>query len=109
MAGNLHHFCERQQKPCVASSTNRTFHLSSPPGFRRAFDAAERNGRFGRIQCQRAKESSSSCSGKRKRRIFLCSMTVRVKVGDKVISASSLKIEERRTLVGAIGRRKREG
>ena len=90
------------------SFTNRTFHLSSPPGFRRAFDAAERNGRFGRIQCQRAKESSSS-SRKRKRRIFLCRRTVRVKVGGKVIPASSLKIEERRTLVGAIGRRKREG
>ena len=35
-----------------------------------AFDAAERNGEFGRIQCQRGKESSGR--GKRKRRVFLC-------------------------------------
>ena len=32
-----------------ASFTDRIFHLSGPPGFRRAFDAVERNGRFGRI------------------------------------------------------------
>ena len=38
----------------LASFTNRTFHLRRPPGFRRAFDAAERNGRFSHIQCQRA-------------------------------------------------------
>ena len=31
-----------------------------------AFDAAERNGRFGRIQCQRGKESSN----RGKRRVF---------------------------------------
>ena len=58
-----------------------------------AFDAAERNGRFGRIQCQRGKESSSS--GKRKKRVFLCRRTMGVKVGGKVISASFLKIEGR--------------
>ena len=39
--------------------TNRIFHLSRPPGFRMAFDAAERNKRFGRTHCQRRKESSS--------------------------------------------------
>ena len=39
----------------VASFTNRFFHLSIPPGFRRAFDASEKNGRFGLIQCQRDK------------------------------------------------------
>ena len=72
-----------------------------------AFDAAERNGRFGRIQGERGKESSSR--GKRKRRIFLRRRTVRVKVGDKVIPASFLKIEGRGTLVGAIGRRERDG
>ena len=53
-----------------------------------AFDAAERNGRFGRIQCQRSKESSSR--EKRKRRVFLCRMTVRVKVRSKVIPSSFL-------------------
>ena len=87
----------------LASFTNRTFHLSRPPGFRRAFDAAERNGRFGRIQCQRGKESSSR--GKRKRRVFLYKKIVVVKVGDKVLLASSLKVEGRRTLVGAKDRR----
>ena len=64
-----------------------------------AFDAAERNGRRGRIQCQRGKESSSR--GKRKRRVFLCGRTVEVKVGDKVIPASFLKIEGREKLVRA--------
>ena len=54
----------------LASFTNRLLHLSRPSGFRMALDAAERNGRFGRIQCQRGKESS--CRGKRKRRVFLC-------------------------------------
>ena len=34
-----------------------------------AFDAGERNGRYGRIQCQKGKVSSSR--GKRKRRVFL--------------------------------------
>ena len=70
------------------------------------FDAAERNGRFGRIECQRGKESSSR--GKRKRRVFLCRRTVRVKVGDKVIPASFLKVEGRGTLVGAKDRREKD-
>ena len=34
----------------------------------RSLDAAERNERFGRIQCQRGKESSS----RGKKRVFLC-------------------------------------
>ena len=63
-----------------------------------AFDAAERNGRFGRIQRQRGKENSSR--GRRKRRVFLCRRTVRVNVGGKVIPASFLKVEGRGTLVG---------
>ena len=91
----------------LASLTNGTFHLSKPPGFRRAFDAAKRNGRFGRIQCQRGKESNSR--GKRKRRVFVCKRTVRVKVGGKAIPVSFLKIEGRETLVGARDRREREG
>ena len=66
-----------------------------------AFDAAERNGKFGRIHCQRGKESRSSG----KRRVFLCRRTVGVKVGGKVIPASFLKVEERGTLVGAKVRR----
>ena len=64
-----------------------------------AFDADERNGRFGRIQCQRGKESS--CRGKR--RVFLCRGTV----GLKVIPVSFLKIEGRGTLVGAKDRREK--
>ena len=82
----------------LASFTNRFFHLSRPPGFRRAFDTVERNGRFGRIQCQRGKESSSR--RKRKGRVFLCRRTVRVKVKSKVIPASFLKIEGRGCLLG---------
>ena len=54
------------------------------------FDAAEGNGRFGRIQCQRGKVSSSGG----KRRVFLCRRTV----GIKVIPASFLKIEGGRLL-----------
>ena len=71
-----------------------------------AFDAAERNGRFGRIQCQKSKESNSR--GKRKRRVFFCRRTVRVKVKDKVIPSSFLKIEGRGTFVGAKDWRKRD-
>ena len=66
------------------SFTNRTFHFSGPQGFGMAFDAAERNGRFG---CE----------------------TVRVEVRSKVIPASFLKIEERRTFVKAKDRRKKNG
>ena len=39
----------------LTSFTDRFFHFSKPPGFRMAFDAAERNERFGRIQFQRSK------------------------------------------------------
>ena len=56
-----------------------------------AFDAAERNREFGRIQCHRSKESSSI--SKRKRRVFLCRRTVRVKVGGKPIPARFLKVK----------------
>ena len=91
----------------LASFTNRFFHLSGLPGFRMAFDAAERNAKFGRIQCQRSKECSSR--GKGKKRVFLCRRTVRVKVKGKVIKASFLKIEARGTLVGEKSRRKRDG
>ena len=68
----------------LTSFANRFIHFSGPPGFRMTFDTAERNGRFGRIRCQRSKESSSI--GKRKRRVILCRRTVRV----KVIGKSSL-------------------
>ena len=88
----------------LASFTNRFFHFSGPPGFRMVFDAAERNGRFGCIQCQRSEESSSR--RKRKRQVFFCRRTVRVEVRRKVIPASFLKIEGRGTLVRAKERRK---
>ena len=58
----------------------------------------KRNGKFGRIQCQRGKESSSR--GKRKRRVFLYRRTVRVEVGSKVIPTSFLRIEGRGTSLG---------
>ena len=59
------------------------------------------------IQCQRSKENSSK--GKKKRRVFLCRRTVRVKVKSKVILTSFPKIQERETFVGAKDRRKRDG
>ena len=40
----------------LTSFTNRFFHFSDSPGLRMTFDAAERNGRFYRIQCQRSRE-----------------------------------------------------
>ena len=67
-----------------------------------AFDVVERNGRFGRIQCQRGRESSS----RGKRRVFHCRRTVRVKVGDKAIPGSSLKVEGRGTFIEAKDRGK---
>ena len=51
------------------------------------------------IQYQRSKENSSK--RKRKRRVFLCRRTVRVKVKSKVIPTSFLKIQGRETFVGA--------
>ena len=72
-----------------------------------AFDAAERNGRFGHIQCQKSKESIGR--GRRKRRVFLCRRTVRIKVQGKVIPASFLKIEGRGTLVAVKDQREGEG
>ena len=70
-----------------------------------AFDAVERNRKFGRIQCQKSKERSSR--GKRKSRVFLCRRTVRVKEVGKVIPSSFLKNEGRGTFVGAKDRRER--
>ena len=64
-----------------------------------AFDAAERNGKFGCLQCQGSKESNSR--GKRKGRVFLCRRTVRVKVKGQVMPTSFLKIEGRRTFLWA--------
>ena len=67
---------------------------------------AERNGRFGRIQSQRGKKSSSR--GKRKRQVFLCRRTVGVKIRGKAIPASFLKIEKRGMLIGAKNRKERD-
>ena len=70
----------------LTSFDDRFFHLSGPLGLRFAFDAAERNERVSRIQCQRSKESSSR--GKRKRRVFLCRKRVRIEVKSKLIPTS---------------------
>ena len=70
---------------------------------RLAFDAAKRDGKFGRIQCQRSEESSRR---KRKRRVFLCRRTVRAEGKSKAIPASFLKLEGRGCFVGAKERRK---
>ena len=71
-----------------------------------AFDAGKKNGRFGRIQCQKSEESSSR--GKRKIQVFLCRRTVGVKVRGKVILTGFFEIERRRTLVRAKDRGERE-
>ena len=62
----------------LASFTKRIFHISRPTGFGIAFEATEKNGRIGCIQCQRSEESSSREI--RKRRVFFYRRTVRVKV-----------------------------
>ena len=67
-----------------------------------AFDEAESNARFGRIQCQGSEESSS----RGKRPVVLCRRTVRVEVRSKVIPPSFLKVEGRETFVGAKDRKK---
>ena len=74
----------------LTSFTNRFFHFSGPPGLKLAFDVAERKGKFGRIQCQRSKESSRG-----KKRVLLCKRTMKVEVKGKVIPTSFLKIEGR--------------
>ena len=76
----------------LASFTNHYFHFSRP-GFGMALNAAERNGRFDRNQCQIGKESGSR--GKKKRRAFLCRRTMTVKVRSKVIPTSFWKVEGR--------------
>ena len=83
----------------LMSFTKRFSHFSKSPGLWMMFDVVERNGKFGRLQCQRSDESNSG--GKRKRRVFFCGKTVRVKVKSKVIPASFLKVEERGMLIGA--------
>ena len=52
----LHHFCERKQK---RSFLCRFFHFKRPPGLRLALDAAERNRKFGHIECQRGEKRSN--------------------------------------------------
>ena len=90
----------------LTSFTNCFFHFSGPPGLRLAFDASERIGKFGSIQCQRSEERSSR--GMRKRPVFLCRRTVDVEVKSKVIPTSFLKIEERGLFVGAKDQRERD-
>ena len=84
---------------------NRFFYLRRPPGLKLAFDAAKTNGKFGRIYCQKSKESSGR--GKKKRGVFLCRRTVGVKVNSKVISTSSVKIEEKGRSLGPKSEKKR--
>ena len=57
-----------------------------------------KNGKFGCTLCQRSKESSSR--GKRKRLVFICRRTLRVKVKSKVIPTNSLIIERRGRSLG---------
>ena len=102
LTSDLHHFHELKPKPF--SFLYRFFHFSRPPDLRLTFDAAKRNGKFGRIQCQRNKEDNST----KKRKLFLYRRTVRVEVKSKVIPMNFLKIEERGTFVGVKDRRERD-
>ena len=88
----------------LTSFAYRTFHFRKPTGLRLPFDSAKINRKFGCIQCQRSKENSSSRE-KRKRRVFFCRRTARVK--RKVIPTIFLKIVGRGLLVRAEERRKR--
>ena len=72
------------------------FHFSRPPGLGLAFDAAERNRKFGSIQCQKSKESSK----REKRGVFFCRRTVRVDAKSKVLPTSSLNIKGRGRSLG---------
>ena len=84
--GNLHHFCEWQRKPCAF--TNCFFYLSRPSGVwcsRKEW----------KIWTHSVTEKWVSCStGKRKRRVFLCRRTARVKVRSKVIQQAFWKLKE---------------
>ena len=82
----------------------RIFYFRKPPGLRLVFDAAERNGKFDRIYCQRTEESCSR--GTRKRGVFHCRRTVTVKVKGKVFPTSFLKIVGKGQFIGAEERRK---
>ena len=55
-----------------------------------------------------SKEKRKERKGKKKRQVFLCRRTVRVKVKSKVIPTSFLKIQGRETFLGAKDRRKRD-
>ena len=69
----------------------RFFFFMRQPGLRFAFDVAKRKGKFGRIRCQRSKESSK---GKKKREVFQCRRTARVAVNGKTIPTTFLKLKE---------------
>ena len=56
------------------------------------------------IQCQISKENTSR--RKRKRRVFLCRRTAKVKVKSKVIPTNFLKIQGRETFVGTKERKR---
>ena len=73
----------------LTSLTNSFLNFVGPPGFRLAFDASKRNGRFGRTQCQRAAAAE-------KRDEF--SSAERVKEKSQVIPTSFLKIKGGRSL-----------
>ena len=73
-----------------------------------AFHAANRNG-MEDLAVFSVTEVKRAAAEEKKRRIFLCRRTVRVKVQGKVIPTSFLKIEARGTFVGVKDRRKRDG
>ena len=79
------------------------FHFSRPLELRLAFDTAERNGKFGCIQCQRSKESRTR--GRREKNIPL-QEDRKIIVKGKVIPRSFLKTKGGEFYVEAEERRK---
>ena len=66
-----------RQTKALKSFTNRLFHLSRPPGFRRGFDLAERNGRFGCIKRKRRIEKKRKSENRRPILKKLCAALLR--------------------------------
>ena len=72
------------------------YRFRKPPGLRLAFGAAERNGKSGRIQCQRSEKSSNK--GRKEESIPL-QKDSKGRNESKVIPTSFLEIEGRSTFV----------
>ena len=91
--------CRDQQRACRMAQVSAEKLEQTGPAEKEQSRQSRALDRKEGIQCQRSKESSSS-RGKRKRLVFLCKRTVKVKVKRKVIPTSFLKIEGRGCFLG---------